>query len=125
MNLLFSNDRLGEYPPSLYAQTRDVLAEFPAQQGEAHGWLPGGYGGGALPPWQQDYFASTAAAAARAGNADALTFLKWEMNFLVGRFTHDSSGFNMHDGAAYLIAISDQNTGAIYKTWAERQADKA
>ena len=35
MNLLFSNDRLGEYPPSLYAQTRDVLAEFPVQQGEA------------------------------------------------------------------------------------------
>jgi hypothetical protein len=96
------------------------IPEWTAQQGEAHGWVPGGYGVvGAMPEWQQDYFASTAAAAARAGNADALTFLKWEMNFLVGRFTHESSGFKMHDGVAYLIAISDQATGAVYKTWAE------
>ncbi|QFQ89404.1 FAD-dependent oxidoreductase [Paracoccus kondratievae] len=34
MNLLFSNDRLGEYPPSLYAETRDTLPPFPAQLGE-------------------------------------------------------------------------------------------
>ncbi|MFC0388947.1 hypothetical protein ACFFIC_25860, partial [Roseomonas vinacea] len=96
------------------------IPEWTAKQGEAHGWVPGDYGvKGAMPEWQQDYFASTAAAAARAGNADALTFLKWEMNFLVGRFTHESSGFKMHDGVAYLIAISDQSTGAIYKTWAE------
>ena len=35
MNLLHSNDRLGEYPPSLYAATRDQLAPFPALKGEA------------------------------------------------------------------------------------------
>ncbi|WJS85855.1 FAD-binding oxidoreductase [Paracoccus sp. TOH] len=34
MNLLFSNDRLGEYPPSLYAATRDPLPPFPEQRGE-------------------------------------------------------------------------------------------
>ena len=34
MNLLFCNDRLGEYPPSLYAETRDPLPEFPQQRGE-------------------------------------------------------------------------------------------
>ena len=34
MNLLFSNDRLGEYPPSLYATTRDPLPAFPQQRGE-------------------------------------------------------------------------------------------
>ncbi|RDW13205.1 NAD(P)/FAD-dependent oxidoreductase [Paracoccus thiocyanatus] len=34
MNLLFSNDRLGEYPPSLYAATRDPLPAFPEQRGE-------------------------------------------------------------------------------------------
>ncbi len=34
MNLLFSNDRRGEYPPSLYAATRDPLPDFPEQQGE-------------------------------------------------------------------------------------------
>ena len=35
MNLLFSNDRLGEYPPSLYAATRAPLPAFPQQRGEA------------------------------------------------------------------------------------------
>ncbi len=35
MNLLFSNDRLGEYPPSLYAETRLPLEPFPQQRGEA------------------------------------------------------------------------------------------
>ncbi|MTH79314.1 NAD(P)/FAD-dependent oxidoreductase [Paracoccus aestuariivivens] len=34
MNLLHSNDRLGEYPPSLYADTRDPLRGFPALQGD-------------------------------------------------------------------------------------------
>ncbi|WP_323717442.1 NAD(P)/FAD-dependent oxidoreductase [Paracoccus aminovorans] len=34
MNLLFSNDRPGEYPPSLYAATRDTLPAFPQQRGE-------------------------------------------------------------------------------------------
>jgi len=34
MNLLFSNDRRGEYPPSLYAATRDPLPPFPEQRGE-------------------------------------------------------------------------------------------
>lgn len=96
------------------------IPKWTAQQGEAHGWLPGAYGTpGALPPWQQDYFASTAIAAARHGNADALTFLNWQANFLVGRFTHEKQGFAAHDGAAYLIAIADPATGTPYKSWAE------
>ncbi|WP_347266197.1 FAD-binding oxidoreductase [Paracoccus sp. (in: a-proteobacteria)] len=35
MNLLFSNDRPGEYPPSLYAAARDPLPAFPELRGEA------------------------------------------------------------------------------------------
>lgn len=35
MNLLHTNDRLGEYPPSLYAETRDALPPFPPLQGDA------------------------------------------------------------------------------------------
>lgn len=102
------------------------IPEWTAQQGEAHGWLPGAYGApGALPPWQQDYFASTAIAAARNGNADALTFLNWAENFLVGRFTHASEGMPAHDGAAYLLAIADPTTGTPYKTWAEIGAHTA
>jgi hypothetical protein len=100
------------------ANWRWILDNIPIwtqQQGEAHGWLPGEYGTkGALPPWQQDYFASTAIAAARRGNEDALTYLKWARNFLVGRF--DGLG---RDGVTYLLAISDPKTGRIYSTWAE------
>ncbi|WP_431301423.1 carbohydrate-binding domain-containing protein [Sediminicoccus sp. BL-A-41-H5] len=93
------------------------------QQGEAHGWLPGEYGiKGAMPPWQQDYFASTVIAAASRGNADAMTFLKWQENFLVGRFTHAAQGFDTHDGAAYLIATGDATTGALYTSWAQMGA---
>jgi hypothetical protein len=102
------------------------IPHWTEQQGEAHGWLPGDYGtAGALPPWQQDYFASTAIAAARQGNADALTYLEWAANFLVGRFQHADDGFAMHDGAAYLLAISDPATGQPYSSWAEIGAHTA
>ena len=53
--------------------------------------------------------------------ADALTFLKWEANFLIGRFTHDAQGFDFHDGAGYLIALGTSNPAVdtAYKTWAQ------
>ncbi|MBU8536745.1 carbohydrate-binding domain-containing protein [Falsiroseomonas tokyonensis] len=103
-----------------YAWLVSMIPEWTAKQGEAHGWVPGAYGtAGALPPWQQDYFASTVIAAARNGNADAKTFLEWQSNFLVGRFTAEDEGFEMRDGAAYLIAIGDAGTGRIYNTWEE------
>jgi hypothetical protein len=94
----------------------DTIPIWTQQQGEAHGWLPGEYGTeGAMPPWQQDYFASTAIAAARRGNQDALTFLRWASNFLIGRFK--ALG---RDGAAYLLVISEG--GRILNTWAEIKA---
>jgi hypothetical protein len=97
----------------------DNIPIWTQQQGEAHGWLPGEYGTeGALPPWQQDYFASTAIAAARRGNADAVTYLRWASNFLVGRFK--ALG---HDGAAYLLVISEGSR--ILATWAEIKAKTA
>ena len=103
-----------------YAWLVSKIPEWTAQQGEAHGWVPGEYGtAGALPPWQQDYFASTVIAAARNGNADARTFLEWQANFLVGRFMAEDQGFEARDGAAYLIAISDPRNGQAYQSWAE------
>lgn len=100
-----------------------IVSQIPAwteMQGEAHGWLPGAYGyANVLPPWQQDYFASTAIAAAARGNADAITYLKWASNFLVGRFTHAADGMPEHDGAAFLIPFSDPATGKYYQTWGE------
>ena len=71
-----------------------------------------------MAPWQQDYFASVAIEAAQMGNADALTFVKWEANFLVGRFLNSANGFNPHDGAAYNLIVGNGN-GTTYKTWAQ------
>lgn len=96
------------------------IPQWTKQQGEAYGWLPGEYGiAGATAPWQQDYLASTAIAAAKRGSEDALTFLKWQANFLVGRFTNEAKGFNPRDGAAYIVAVEDPSTGADFKTWAQ------
>jgi hypothetical protein len=91
------------------------------REGQAYGYLPGTYGDGSgstMAPWQQDYFASVAIQAAQMGNADALTFLKWEANFLVGRFLNSANGFNPHDGAAYNLIVGNGN-GATYQTWAQ------
>ncbi|WP_426960182.1 beta strand repeat-containing protein [Muricoccus radiodurans] len=100
------------------------IPAWTAMQGEAYGWVPGVVGAlGSLSPWQQDYFASTTIAAASRGNADALTFLAWQSNFLVGRFFAEDRGFEMRDGAAYIIAIRDDVTSAPYTTWAKIGAE--
>lgn len=62
--------------------------------------------------------ASTAAAAARKGNADARAVLAWQSNFLVGRFLSEDRGFNPRDGAAYLIATSTRARAPL-RSWAE------
>lgn len=95
------------------------IPEWTAAQGEAHGWLPGVYTPGLTSPWQQDYFASTTIAAAKRGNDTAETFLAWQKNFLIGRFTSESKGFEQRDGAAYNIAVANPTTGVPFKTWAE------
>ena len=103
-----------------------LVSQIPAwtqQQGEAHGYIPGDYRQGSsavtgMAPWQQDYFASTAIQAAQHGNADALTFLKWEANFLVGRFLNAANGFNPHDGVVYNLIVGD-GAGVNFKTWAQ------
>ena len=97
------------------------LPRWTASQGEAHGWIPGEYGiPGLLPPWQQDYFASTAAATARRGNADATAVLAWMGNFLAGRFLSEARGFSPRDGVAYLLAMNaDASARAPLRSWAE------
>nr|WP_314071084.1 hypothetical protein [uncultured Roseococcus sp.] len=104
-----------------WAWVRSRLPAWTTAQGEAHGWIPGEYGvPGLLPPWQQDYFAFAAAAAARRGNADAGAVLRWMGNFLTGRFLSERRGFAPHDGAAYLIAVNaDANASAPLRSWTE------
>lgn len=94
------------------------IPEWTEIQGEAHGWYMNGWDQPfEIKPWQQDYLASTSIEAARHGNADALTFLNWQSNFLVGRFEQDGNGFNHRDGAAYWLDAGDN--GTFFKTWAE------
>lgn len=108
-----------------WAWLRSRLPALTERQGEAHGWIvPVGFGdGGSLSPWQQDYFASSVAAAARRGSSDARAVLAWMANFLVGRFQSEDRGFNPRDGVAYLICIA--RTGGEgdevqpFRTWAE------
>jgi len=94
-----------------WAWIRSQIPSWTREQGEAHGRIAGVYGGqGLLPPWQQDYFASTAAIAARRGDPAARAVFTWMANFLMGRFTAGAEGFSPHDGCAYLIAIGAPGT---------------
>ena len=112
------------YTDAANANWRWLVAQLPAwtaQEGQTSGYIPGGYSGGTLPPWQQDYFVGTAVQAAQQGNADALTYLKWATNFIAGRFLNADAGFNPHNGAAYNLGTETPGKQTA-KTWAEMQA---
>ncbi len=106
-----------------------LMAQLPswtAAEGQSHGWIPGNYTPGGMSPWQQDYFASTAVAAAEHGNADAVTFLKWAANFEVGRFLNAAAGFNPSNGVAYELGFETVGGAVVSPTsWAQMQADTA
>ncbi|MGK7869304.1 hypothetical protein [Falsiroseomonas sp. E2-1-a20] len=111
---------LRETSQANWTWVRQQIPRWTQAQGEAHGWIPGEYGvRGALPPWQQDYFASAAAAAARQGSPDARAVLRWMENFLAGRFLAGRQGFPPNDGAAYLLAVNaDADARNPLNTWA-------
>ncbi|RKK04819.1 hypothetical protein EBE87_20270 [Pseudoroseomonas wenyumeiae] len=97
----------------------DNIPIWTEQQGEAHGWLPGEYGTpGGLSLWQQDYFASTAIAAAKRGNPLAKAFLEWAANFHLNRVAKLG-----HDGVGYILAVSDPETGETYRDWSRIKAE--
>ena len=76
-------------------------------EGEAHGYVIATFQYGyALAPWQQDYFSSAAAQAAKLGNADAGKFLAWSANFLAG-----SVLTLKHDSVNYVIAVFPRSVG--------------
>jgi hypothetical protein len=93
----------------------EQLPAWTAEQGEAHGWLPTWDKIRDLTPWQQDYFASTAISAASRGNADALTYLNWAKNFLIGRFEAAEEGFNIRDGAAFVLHVRPVDGAAPFR----------
>jgi hypothetical protein len=55
-----------------------------AHQGQSSGWIPSGGGVGRIQPWQQDFFATTAALAAEQGVPGAKQLLEGEI--FAGRF---------------------------------------
>ena len=103
-----------------WAWMRERIPVWTEWQGEAHGWLPNTIDH--IAPWQQDYLASSVAAAARRGNDDARAVLAWMANFLVGRFQAGDRGMNPRDGIAFTIATAPRGAERpeqLYKSWAE------
>ena len=102
-----------------WAYLRAQIPTWRQAQGEAFGWVPSDIDPPfECKPWMQDYFVSTAAAAARKGNADARVVLQFMSNFSVGRFLSGERGFNPRDGAAYVIATTDARRTPL-RSWAE------
>ncbi|MEE3504451.1 hypothetical protein [Acidiphilium acidophilum] len=108
-----------------YSWLVSMIPTWTTEEGQAYGYLPGSYGSsGNLPPWQEDYFASSVIQGAEMGNQSAVTYLAWSSNFLVGRFFADAAGFNPKDGIAYNLRVvtgtnNGLNSGApLYTTWA-------
>jgi hypothetical protein len=116
-----------------YSYLVSLIPQLTTAEGQAYGYLPGAYGsnGSRLPPWEEDYLASTVIQGAEMGYANALTFLKWQSNFLVGRFFAQSQGFSPRDGIAYNLAVGNnatglQSKGPYYQSWAQiEQATQA
>ena len=100
-----------------WAYLRATTATLSATQGEVHGYFAGTYRDpGVIAPWQQDYFASTTALAALQGNEDARAVLKWQANFLSGRFL--SPDLNPYNGFNYSLNVYDSD-GKALTSWAE------
>jgi Ca2+-binding RTX toxin-like protein len=72
-----------------------------------------------MAPWQQDYVATTLALIAGRGDDQAATILGWMDNFIAGRFTNDTNGFDPLHGATYNLQTLDPATGQPFTTWAE------
>ncbi|MBW6397544.1 calcium-binding protein [Roseomonas sp. HJA6] len=100
-----------------WSYLRALTTELSQDQNEIHGYIPGSYREAlAIAPWQQDFFASTTALAAMQGNEDARAVLKWQANFLSGRFL--SPDLNPYTGYNYSLTVYGSN-GSSLDTWAQ------
>jgi hypothetical protein len=99
------------------------IPEWTAIQGEAHGYIP-------APSTPNEHRALAAGLLRRhhhrrrpARQCRRADVLKWQENFLIGRFLNDAQGFNSRDGVAYVLARGDEATGRVFTTWAEMGAN--
>jgi hypothetical protein len=106
-----------QYINSSYISNSNQDGTYPnyINEKQPHGYIIGTYGAfncaGPVciqAPWQQDYFASTVIAAAEMGIPGALTYMKWMTNFISGRFTAGSEGFNPRAGITYELPLINQ-----------------
>jgi Ca2+-binding RTX toxin-like protein len=105
-----------------WASLRARLPELTTAQGAIHGIVPEP-GGNRIPPWAQDFFASTSALAALHGNADARAVFKWQANFLSGRFL--SPDISPYNGFNYQLIVRASNENWL-QSWSEvRTANQA
>ena len=75
-------------------------------EGWTYGYIISIYGSGpGMAPWQQDYFSATAAQAAKMGNRDAQSFIRWSQNFIAGSILNLKN-----DGIANTIVTFPLNT---------------
>jgi hypothetical protein len=111
-----------------WAWLRARIPEWTSAQGALHGYIePLNFGySPQLGPWQQDYFASSAAVAALRGREDARIFLDWMRNFVVGRFFATDQGFSRNDAVAYRLSLlplpvplMPNPPARAFQTWAE------
>ena len=89
-----------------------------AREGQAYGYLPGNYGhSGAMPPWQQDFFATTMSRLAQFQVPGARAVLHWQTHFLANSLLPLAQGFNPRDGVAYNLIVYDPKTMIYFTSW--------
>ena len=91
-------------------------------KGEAHGWFTGNAAtptGGVTAPWQQDFVANTLILMARQGVPVAKDILRWQTNFLVGRFLAENRGLPPRHATAYGMVTFATRDDEPLPTWAE------
>ncbi len=87
--------------------------------GDVEGWVAGDNREiGATSPWQEDFLATVLDWINEMGYPDAGRLLAWMSNFLAGRFTSASQGFDPIYGVAYFLVVSDPVTTMPYDDWA-------
>ncbi|MGH9353455.1 MAG: hypothetical protein ACRD2G_15050, partial [Terriglobia bacterium] len=110
---------------SNYNWLNSQTAAWTTYEGQPHGYMPINlcciYGNGtAMPPWQNDYLASSVHMAAIMGYAPALQFGQWMANFIIGRFATDILGWYPADGTTYNWLLT--SGGGAPQTWADEEA---
>jgi hypothetical protein len=124
------SDPLKAHFTKLLNDTMDGLVQYyitggyNSKFGDIQGFVMG-YGEQAahiVGPWMQDYvvtaFAEIAGMNIPGASNNAIQMLKYMDNFISGRFTSGSDGFNPYNGAAYYLDILDPVTQQPITTWA-------